>query len=110
MPRGPCKLCPRVLRCPARERASGDIGVGCYDPGVDLDWTLPATALASVTDSPAFKTGERALSPGHAGQSGVIQRMSGRNTSNLWPSMPPVGTEVVDGDGVALLSAWIDGP
>ncbi len=92
--------------CHNPERALGVLGARCYDPDVALDWTLPATSLTAVTDSPALKTGSDQL--GNAQWSEVLERISKRNSSNTNPTMPPLGTDVVDDDGVALLTAWID--
>jgi hypothetical protein len=47
----------------------------------------------------------RRILAGHAPNSGVIGRMSVRGAGE---QMPPLGTEVVDDDGVAAVSAWID--
>lgn len=93
--------------CHNPERAVGVIGARCYDPNVDLDWTLPATALTSVSDSPALKTGTEQL--GNSDWSEVLDRVSKRNSGKTEPSMPPLGTDVVDDEGVALLTAWIEG-
>lgn len=95
--------------CHNPDRAVGGLGKArCYDPNLKLDWTLPAAVLSSASDAPALKTGKDQL--GGGGQwSEVLERMSDRNQSEEFASMPPLGTERADDDGVALLKAWIDG-
>jgi hypothetical protein len=85
-------------------------------------WSLVGTQ--NVSDAPAFKTatcqclarwvgrsntdGEpyvRRVATGHAESSGIIGRMSVRGAGE---QMPPLGTEMVDAQGVATVSAWID--
>jgi hypothetical protein len=85
-------------------------------------WSLVGTQ--SVSDAPAFKTascqcltrwggrtnadGEpyvRRIVSGHAETSAIIGRMNVRAAGE---QMPPLGTEVVDAQGVAAVSAWID--
>ena len=46
------------------------------------------------------------ISPGNPDRSEVVTRASRRDSS--WPSMPPLGTEVVDEVGLASLRAFID--
>jgi hypothetical protein len=43
--------------------------------------------------------------PGSPEQSGLYQRLTHRD----WMQMPPLGTEVVDDAGAALVAAWIRG-
>lgn len=95
--------------CHNPDRGVGVGGDRCYDPDPDLDWTLPAAVLGSVDEAPALQKGREDLAPGHSDRSEVIARMSARNTSMMWPSMPPLGSEEVDEEGVAMLRAWIDG-
>ncbi|HEY2736743.1 MAG TPA: hypothetical protein VGI70_22235, partial [Polyangiales bacterium] len=92
-------------------------------PKVGLSlWTM--VGEKSVSDAPAIKTGScqclqkwigrsnpagdayaRRIAPGHADISGVIGRMSVRGAGE---QMPPLGTKVVDDDGVAAVSRFID--
>ncbi|MCO4762601.1 MAG: hypothetical protein KC502_13905 [Myxococcales bacterium] len=80
----------------------------CFDPALpadeDFDFTLPAN-LSDALQSPAFKTGRGVL--GTPGDSTVINRMKVRNQDLGRPSMPPLGTEVVDGEGVAKVEALL---
>jgi mono/diheme cytochrome c family protein len=48
--------------------------------------------------------GARLIAPGDAARSIVVERMNRRDING----MPPLGSNVVDADGVALVSAWID--
>jgi hypothetical protein len=45
------------------------------------------------------------IEPGDAAHSGLILRMTTRGNDN---AMPPIASEIVDDDGVALVSKWID--
>ncbi len=87
----------------------------CHQPGgptptnMDLRWT---TALASTNtcdvdpgsgdlDFPDPKI----IDPGDSANSMLVVRISRRDVHG----MPPIGTNLVDTDGVALLSSWING-
>ena len=81
----------------------------CYAPATDdedepLDFSLPAD-LGAVEDAPVLLTGRWLL--GRPGDSEVLDRMSSRNQSERNPSMPPLGTEIVDEEGVAAVEAFI---
>ena len=81
-------------------------GPRCYDPQENFDFTIPASGIATLEDAPAYITGvaEEVLRPGNTAQSAVIQAFSGEEE----PQMPALGSEVIDPEGLALLSAWID--
>lgn len=79
-------------------------GLRCYDPDNGLDFSVLAGSPA-LADTPALETAGGPL--GHAGGSEVLWRMSERNTSGFSPSMPPLGTEVVDAEAIETLTAWI---
>lgn len=87
----------------------------CHRPGgptpstMDLRYT---TALQDMNacDAPPLEgdlgiANARLIAPGDASRSLVVER-AGRRDSH---GMPPVGSNLVDGDGVALLVDWIDG-
>jgi hypothetical protein len=90
--------------CHNPEREVGVKGSRCYDPSSDIDFTLPSQA-DSVEDLPAIVTADTFLGDGE--RSYVLHKMSRRNHSGMDPSMPPLGTEQVDEDGVDLLTRWI---
>ena len=46
----------------------------------------------------------RLIAPGDAARSVLVARMNRRDVN----AMPPVGSNVIDASGVALLTAWID--
>ncbi|MFW2405460.1 MAG: PQQ-dependent sugar dehydrogenase [Gammaproteobacteria bacterium] len=46
----------------------------------------------------------RIITPGDAGRSVILERLSRRNANG----MPPLGSTVVDAAGIALISGWID--
>ena len=76
----------------------------CYnpEPEEDFDLTLPAN-IRSIDDIPALQTARHDLLRGD-----ILERMSQRNTSRRNPSMPPLGTELVDDDGVQAVEKMID--
>jgi hypothetical protein len=70
----------------------------------------PATqSYLSTVDVALTDTGggsaQLRIAPGDAAASGLIQRMTQRGDTN---AMPPLASELVDEDGVALVSSWID--
>ena len=107
--------------------ASADIGeraraylhsncVSCHQPGgptpvnLDLRYT---TSLAGTNACDVPPTGggfgimmPRIIAPGDASRSVLVRRMSIRGGAQ---GMPPLGSNVVDSDGVALISDWING-
>ncbi len=54
------------------------------------------------SDGDAYKL---RVAPSHEALSGIVGRMSRRDAGE---QMPPVGTKVVDDDGLAKVRAWID--
>jgi hypothetical protein len=48
--------------------------------------------------------GGRIIAPGNAGESVLPARMDLRDING----MPPLGSDLVDANGVSLVSAWID--
>ena len=76
----------------------------CYNPGRqrDFDLTLPAD-IRSISDIPVLQTARRELL-----RRGILERMSQRNTSGRNTSMPPLGTEIVDEDGVEAVERLIE--
>ncbi|WP_437677112.1 hypothetical protein [Sorangium sp. So ce131] len=81
-------------------------GARCYDPQHSFDFTLRVGELRSVEATATYRTAvDKWISPGDPDDSEVVQRAGRRDPS--WPSMPPLGTEVVDEAGLAALRAWI---
>lgn len=78
----------------------------CYAPGSHdaFDFTLPHD-LSEADDAPAVRTGAKQL--GSPGDSKVLNRMSTRVLDDERPSMPPLGTELVDDDGVEAVRAFL---
>jgi hypothetical protein len=109
--------------------ALGYLGANCGNchggPTPRAGLALWATVgAAQVSDMPAFKTAVcKALSvwkdkvnpdgvpyalrvdPGHADTSGIVGRMTARGSRD---QMPPIGTELVDWDGVGAVRSFID--
>jgi hypothetical protein len=78
----------------------------CMDPTSDLDFWLTAGDLASPAATPTYQTMEETtVVPGDPEGSLLIQRIS---TRQIWDRMPPMGSEVVDDQAVALLTRWIE--
>lgn len=99
----------------------------CHNPNsvvwdkVDLDLWLRTAELGDATHTQSYLTtvsvaltdfsgdGDAGVTnriqPGDAVHSGLILRMTTRGNDN---AMPPIASEVVDDDGVALVSKWID--
>lgn len=50
--------------------------------------------------------GAKRLSPGNAGISVIVERMSRRDDAQ---QMPPIGSNLTDTQGIALITAWING-
>lgn len=85
----------------------------CHQPGAlapgDLDfrWDTPLSNMG-VCDVPP-SAGDldlddpRIVAPGDPGRSVLSARMHAEN----WARMPPLGTDLVDGEGTALVDAWI---
>ena len=100
---------PRQLRS-----RHNDSTLGLGFPMMSL-WSV--TTAATLAETPVFTTavglpcrallvgGTNRIEPGSHTASAVWYRMSERGNNN---QMPPVGTEFVDADGLALISAWID--
>lgn len=96
--------------CHNSNRSALSLATVCYDPSANeddddpLDFSLPSD-LQSIEDAPALRTGRWQLGGPH--DSEVLNRMSTRNLSSRNPSMPPLGTEVVDDEGLAAVEAFI---
>ena len=78
----------------------------CYAPGErnEFDLTLPHD-LGDVARAPAVRTARSQL--GGPRDSKVLDRMSTRVQDDDRPAMPPLGTELVDEEGLAAVRALI---
>ena len=76
----------------------------CYSLHDNFDLTLPSD-LSALEQAPALLTARWQL--GEPGDSEVLDRMSKRNQSSRRPSMPPLGTESVDPEGLAAIEALL---
>lgn len=94
--------------CHNSERADLGQATECFDPGSHdpFDLSLPSD-LSDVERAPALMTARFFV--GQEGDSEVLHRMSRRNRSERRPSMPPVGTEVVDEEGLAKVEGFVRG-
>jgi len=94
--------------CHNADRDAQPQSTQCYAPWAEgdeaFDFTLPAE-LDDVYNAPALRTAADQL--GVPGESKVLRRMGTRNLDEDNPSMPPLGTEVVDDDGVQAVEALL---
>ena len=92
--------------CHNAERDEQPLATECYAPpgDADFDLSLPAD-LSAVDQAPAVLTARRRL--GDGGGSDIVRRMSRREPDGRNSSMPPLGTEIVDEDGVRAVEAFI---
>ncbi len=79
----------------------------CYAPGErnDFDLSLPHD-LDEAAQAPAVRTARAQL--GSPRDSKVLDRMSTRVQDDDRPAMPPLGTELVDAEGLAAVRALIE--
>lgn len=77
----------------------------CYRPGRNFDLTLPPD-LDAVGDAPALQTARELLGNGQRSQ--VLNRISRRGDNDGRPAMPPLGTELVDEEGVKQVRVFIE--
>lgn len=93
-----CSHCHNTAR-PERD------GARCFDPENELDFSLSASD-AALADTNTFRTAvDEVIRPGRPDDSRVLERMSSRSR---FSAMPPLATERVDADAVALLRRWIE--
>jgi len=81
-------------------------GARCFDPEGDIDFSLRADETAAVSDTETYRTamGE-GIRRGRPDDSRIIELMSRRSR---FSQMPPLATETVDTEAVALLRRWIE--
>jgi len=87
----------------------------CHRPGgqtpssMDLRWdtSLPNTNACDVQPLSGNLgiANARLIAPGDAARSLVVERASRRDVHG----MPPLGSNLIDNDGIALLTSWING-
>lgn len=81
-------------------------GARCFDPEKDYDFSLRAHEGSSVSETNTYRTAQEAIHLGHPGDSQVIKLVSQRSR---FRQMPPLATDQVDTEGVALLRRWVEG-
>ena len=93
--------------CHNAKRNQQEQAADCYDPGEHnaFDLTLPPD-LTAVSAAPALRTARDLL--GTPRDSKILDRMSRRDQDPERPSMPPLGTELVDEEGLAEVRAFIE--
>lgn len=94
--------------CHNASRPESD-GPRCYDPRKDLDMLLTVARLGSVNVTPTYETVVgSAVEPGDPEGSDLFERVSRRSEGEIGTDqMPPLASERVDAEGVALLRQWI---
>jgi len=102
---GNCSHCHNATRLDQAQATT------CFDPSITgddedepADFTLPYD-LSSVEDAPVLQTARWLLDSNRGSQ--ILDRMSQRNTSAFEPSMPPLGTEIIDQAGIAAVEAML---
>jgi hypothetical protein len=90
--------------CHNQERPERD-GPRCFDPESPIDFRLRLDALGATEATAVYRTavGE-VIDAGDPTDSDVIERMRSRSA---WSGMPPLGSEVVDEQGVSIVETWI---
>jgi mono/diheme cytochrome c family protein len=79
----------------------------CLDPDNAYDLWLRVGTLTAVEATPAYtSTIDDAIRAGDPDGSQVVQNMS---TRDLFARMPPLGTRLVDTEGLAAVRRWIEG-
>jgi hypothetical protein len=89
--------------CHNQARPSHD-GARCFEPDNALDFRLNVAELREPADTATYRTMGKVVRRGHPGESRLIELVSHRG---MFKQMPPLASERVDEDGVALLRAWI---
>lgn len=84
--------------CHNQTRPGDDIAK-CMDPNNSLDFFLSVGSLDAVEDTATFRTARR-------NGSSMLDRAASRR---LFFRMPPLGSELVDREGLAVLRRWIEG-
>jgi uncharacterized repeat protein (TIGR03806 family) len=88
----------------------------CHRPGgptsVNLDLRYATAFAATNTCNVSPQAGDlglgaaaRLIAPGNAANSVLVNRVNRRDAN----AMPPLGSNLIDGAGVALLTQWVDG-
>lgn len=75
------------------------------DPAASRDEVLRSITNAAARYQPAAGGQARIAVPGQADDSLLVQRMASRNPRL---QMPPLGTQQIDAEGLALVRRWID--
>ena len=91
--------------CHNEERDEQAQATDCFTLDRNFDLTLPPD-LDRVADAPALKTASEEL--GDAERSKVLDRMSRRDDSDERPTMPPLGTELVDQQAVEAVRLFVE--
>lgn len=94
-----CSHCHNASR-PKRD------GARCFDPESRIDFSLLAGAGRAAAETHTYQTAiDACIEPGRPNDSRLIDLVSQRSRFN---QMPPLASERVDGDAVALLRRWIE--
>lgn len=96
--------------CHNTSRPQSD-GPRCYDPRKDIDMLLTVSRLGSVDETPTYETiVGSVVEPGDPEASKLIELVSQRSEGGMGrDQMPPLASERVDEDGLALLKEWVLG-
>jgi hypothetical protein len=90
--------------CHNSERPAAS-GARCFDPENGLDFKLSVDELGDVKDTATYRTMGSAVKAGHPGKSRLIELISDRG---VFARMPPLATDDVDREALAVLRRWIE--
>lgn len=90
--------------CHNSERPSAT-GARCFDPKVNLDFKLSVDDLGDVKDTATYRTMGAVVRAGRPDKSRLIELVSDRDA---FVRMPPLATEDVDAEALAILRRWIE--
>jgi hypothetical protein len=94
-----CSHCHNASRPPRS-------GSRCFDPENDLDFLLRSDEGPAVAETSAYRSAiGDFIEPGDPHDSSLLDLVSQRSRFN---QMPPLASELVDTDAVALLRRWIE--
>jgi cytochrome c553 len=80
-------------------------GARCFDPENVLDFKLSLDQLSDVQDTATYRTTGSVVKAGRPGESRLVEMMSDRG---FFTQMPPLASESVDREALAIMRRWIE--
>jgi hypothetical protein len=90
--------------CHNGERPAAD-GARCFDPDNALDFKLSLDELGDVKHTATYRTMRSAVKAGKPSESRMVETMAKRG---FFGQMPPLATDEVDREALAVVRRWID--